>query len=319
MAAEALRPTSRARRAPEPPDADGPFPRRVLPVVPAALGAAQADVAGVVAEGLASLVEPVPAETDRARVNLVDDHPSSFSSKETLTPPIEPVWSELPPSANCGMASREGKMTGAAPEACAFVVNMTAAPTGHNEEVIIWGPAAQYLQRFFSSTRKQKARLVKKAPLQDLHAMALHHQDPSVRRGCLFFLDHYANEASTNAFTAALQDPVATVRYAALHSIACESCRSTELSVVEVVPAIAGVLGSDPDPNLRAKAIPTLLRLAGRDPSAWEAIQRTAQKDKDEVVRRAAEDALHGAFSTPAKRLDRRRRRHHQTSQPVRN
>lgn len=173
-----------------------------------------------------------------------------------------------------------------------------------------WRSAGAYLKEFFSATAKQKSRLVKKAPLADLGAAAVHHPDAFVRRGCLFFLDHYANDVSTAVFAEALHDPVDLVRNAALHSIACETCRSQELCVADVIPSIVQVLECDASPELRTKAIPTLLHLAGRDPRAWAAIQRAAQHDPDTIVRRAAADALEGRFVAPRKRYERRQRRH---------
>jgi HEAT repeat protein len=187
---------------------------------------------------------------------------------------------------------------------------MTEACTAETTAADIWRSASQYLKRFSSSTAKQKSRLLKKAPLKDLQEVALHHRDASVRRACLFFLDHYANEASTDVFADALQDPVDNVRNAALHSIACESCRTTELPVTDVVPPIAEVLATDPSPDLRVRAIPTLLRLAGRDRTAWEAIERAAKQDPHEIVRRAAAEALQGPYFAPPKRYDRHQRRH---------
>jgi HEAT repeat protein len=166
------------------------------------------------------------------------------------------------------------------------------------------------LKQFASATAKQKCRLVKKAPVVDLQIAALHDPDPFVRRECLFYLDHYANEASTAVFAEALHDTVDFVRNAALHSIACESCRKTELCVADVVPEIVGVLEGDPSPELRTKAIPTLLRLAGRDRRAHEAIRRAAANDADGIVRQAAADALGGYFVAPRKRYERRQRRH---------
>jgi hypothetical protein len=177
--------------------------------------------------------------------------------------------------------------------------------------------AGPYLQRFFSSTPRQKSRLAKRAPLSDLQAAALHHPDPFARRACLFFLDHYANEASTAVFAEALHDPVDFVRHAALHSIACESCRATELRVADVVPGIITVLASDPNPELRTKAIPTLLRLSGRDRRAWEAISRAAAHDPDAITRRAAADALCGYFVAPRKRYERRQRRQARGPGPI--
>jgi HEAT repeat protein len=187
--------------------------------------------------------------------------------------------------------------------------DMTAAH-GDGGASAAWGSAGPFLKRFFSATAKQKSRLVKKAPLADLQAAALHHPDPFTRRTCLFFLDHYVNEASTSVFAEALHDPVDFVRNAALHSIACESCRTAELCVGDVVPDIVEVLARDPSPELRTKAIPTLLRLAGRDSRAWEAIGRAAKEDPDCIVRRAAADALCGYFVAPRKRYERRQRQH---------
>jgi HEAT repeat protein len=173
-----------------------------------------------------------------------------------------------------------------------------------------WCSAGPYLKQFFSATAKQKAKLVKKAPLAELHEVALHHPDPFLRRDCLFFLDHYANESSTAVFAAALGDPVDFVRNAALHSIACESCRTEELCVSDVVTKVVGVLESDPSPELRTKAIPTLLRLGLRDGRAWEAISEASQHDRDGIVRQAAADAMRGYFVAPRKRYERRQRRH---------
>ena len=187
---------------------------------------------------------------------------------------------------------------------------MTGGAVDQDRVEEAWRSAGDYLKQFFSATPKQKARLVKKAPLADLQASALHHPDPFVRRECLFFLDHYANEASTTVFAEALHDPVDFVRNVALHSIACESCRTAELCVADVVADIVGVLAADPSPELRTKAIPTLLRLGRRDTRAWEAIGRAAEQDPDAIVRQAATDALCGYFVAPRKRYERHQRRH---------
>jgi HEAT repeat protein len=83
--------------------------------------------------------------------------------------------------------------------------------------------ATAFLRRFFQGTARQRSRLVARAPLAAIQAAALRHPDPFVRRGCLFFLDHYANDQSMPVFAAALHDPTDFVRNAALHSLACES------------------------------------------------------------------------------------------------
>lgn len=189
-------------------------------------------------------------------------------------------------------------------------VDVTATSPDAEAVDAAWRVADSYLKRFFSATAKQKSTLARKAPLTELQSVALHYPDAFVRRACLFFLDHYANESSTGVFVEALRDPVDFVRNAALHSIACETCRKEELCVPEVVSAVAGVLEGDLSAELRTKAIPTLLHLAGRDTLAWEAIGRAASSDPDDIVRLAAADALSGLFVAPRKRYERRQRRH---------
>ncbi|MHB8467755.1 MAG: hypothetical protein ACYDH6_08440 [Acidimicrobiales bacterium] len=123
---------------------------------------------------------------------------------------------------------------------------------------------------------------------------ALDHRDPSVRRASLGFLDHYAADESGAVFAAALNDPVAAVRDAALHGLACEQCRTAELCIADVTPKVAGVLAADRNPEVRYKTLPVLLRLAARDPAAAAAIVTASRADPDERVRHAAESILAG-------------------------
>ena len=84
------------------------------------------------------------------------------------------------------------------------------------------GEAGAFLRRFFSGTAKQRSRLAPKAPLAAIQIAALGHRDPFFRRGCLFFLDHYANDQSMAVFAQALKNPIDFVRNAALHSLAAD-------------------------------------------------------------------------------------------------
>lgn len=77
-----------------------------------------------------------------------------------------------------------------------------------------------------------------------------------------------ANDESTRVFALALQDRFAPVRNMALHSIACETCRTEALCVADVVPRLIDVLTGDPDVELRHKTIPVLLRFDDRDSRA---------------------------------------------------
>ena len=111
----------------------------------------------------------------------------------------------------------------------------------------------------------QRHGLTNEIPFADMQIAAIQHPDPWVRRSCLFFLDHYANDTSTHTFLAALDDPVTPVRELALHGLACEQCRAVELCVADVVPVLSRVVASDTSADVRHRAIPILLRLADRD------------------------------------------------------
>lgn len=141
--------------------------------------------------------------------------------------------------------------------------------------------ATAFLGRFFSGTAKQRSRLVPKAPLATIQSAALGYPDPFMRRGCLFFLDHYANDQSIAVFARALHDPIDFVRNAALHSLACESCKTAEVCAADVVPGLIDVLEHDRSVEMRTKAIPLLLRFSGQDPRAKPAVERAARGDPD--------------------------------------
>jgi hypothetical protein len=166
-----------------------------------------------------------------------------------------------------------------------------------------------FLQRFLATSAKRRSSVATDAPISQIQFAALHHPDPFVRRDCVGFLDHYANEASAWVFASALRDPVELVRHVALHSLACETCRTEELCVADVVPCLVNVLAADPRPELRHKAIPLLLRLADRDPRARGAVERAAASDSDMLVREVAHRALDGEHVRRRRAYQRRTRR----------
>jgi HEAT repeat protein len=156
--------------------------------------------------------------------------------------------------------------------------------------------------------------LLLKAPVAAIQSAALGHQDPFVRRSCLFFLDHYANDQSMAVFAQALHDPIDFVRNMALHSLACDSCKTGDLCAADVVPGLIDVLEHDRSVEMRTKVIPLLLRLSGEDPRARPAVERSAQSDPDALIRQAAADGLTGRFVAPRKRYERRQRQHARTA-----
>jgi hypothetical protein len=167
-----------------------------------------------------------------------------------------------------------------------------------------------FFDRFQRGTARQRSKLVTRAPLPDIQLAATRHPDPFTRRWCLFFLDHYATDESMPVFAEALRDPVDFVRNMALHSLACEACKSEDLCVADVVPGLIEVLQTDPSPDLRMKAIPLLLKLSAADERARAAVERAARTDADQFVRQAATDALAGRITLPRKRYQRAQRRH---------
>jgi hypothetical protein len=174
--------------------------------------------------------------------------------------------------------------------------------------------ATEFLGRFFSGTAKQRSRMAGKAPFTAIQIAALGYPDPFVRRGCLFFLDHYANDRSMAVFAKALRDPIDFVRNAAMHSLACESCKTAQMCAADVVPGLIEVLEDDPNVELRTKAVPLLLRLSGQDGRARAAVERCSLNDPDRLVRQAAADGLAGRFVAPRKRYERHQRRHARTA-----
>lgn len=172
-----------------------------------------------------------------------------------------------------------------------------------------FGDVGAFLARFTAAPAHKRSRVASKAPLERMQEAALNHPDPFVRRSCIGFLDHYGNDESAPVFARALEDPIAPVRDAALHSIACETCRTEELCVDDVVPRLVEVLESDPAVELRHKAIPVLLRFAHRDSRARAAVERAALDDRDALVREVTSLALSGQHVRARKTYERQARK----------
>ena len=162
-----------------------------------------------------------------------------------------------------------------------------------------------FLAGFAQIPARKRSRAAERAPLPRLQLAAREHPDPFVRRACLDFLDHHANEASAVVFAAALSDPVEPVRNMALHAIACERCRSAELCFTEVVPALIRVIETDPSPEMRHTAIPKLLEFVDRDPRAHATVEDVAVHDRDDLVRDVARRALAGEHIRDRKSYER--------------
>jgi hypothetical protein len=161
-----------------------------------------------------------------------------------------------------------------------------------------------FFRRWNALPNKQRYQLVPEFPIAAMQWAAISHPDPRTRRGCLSFLDHYANDDSIRAFLEALDDPIPFVREMALHRLSCERCRTAELCVADVVPVLTRVLAADDSPEVRNKVVPILMNLASRSSSARGALERSSLSDEDGFVRQVATAAIEG------REQDARRSRH---------
>jgi hypothetical protein len=154
--------------------------------------------------------------------------------------------------------------------------------------------ASDFVHRWAALPKERRARLRKQIPIAAVRAAALSHPDLAMRRFCLFLLDHYASDVSSDIFRRALRDPVASVREGALHGLACERCRHGDICVADVVTDLVEILASDPNAEVRHKTVAALARFIGRDSRAGEAIARAAHHDPEPAIRyvaRAAADS----------------------------
>jgi hypothetical protein len=149
--------------------------------------------------------------------------------------------------------------------------------------------ANDFIRRWASLPRERRARLGKQIPVAAVQVAAVGHPDPAMRRFCLFLLDHYASDLSSDTFRRALHDPVAAVRESALHGIACERCRHEDVCVADVVTDLVEILASDRNAEVRHKTVAALARFIGRDGRASEAIARAGRHDSDPAIRVVAQ------------------------------
>jgi len=114
---------------------------------------------------------------------------------------------------------------------------------------------------------------------------------PRVRRGCLDFLDHHASTLCINNLRRlALNDPVADVRRAAVHAIACVRCKPEPLDE-SGIDFVASVALHDPSRKVRRAAVS---QLGDQSPNARaaEALTAVLNAETEYDIRRQAHLAL---------------------------
>ena len=141
--------------------------------------------------------------------------------------------------------------------------------------------------------------------MRALQVAALSDPDPFRRAGYLALLDHIANDASTDVFATALRDPVAGVRRHAVHGLTCERCRSTEVCVTDVVPAVIAALADEPAAEIRHQLVVVLGQFVTRSEVARRTLQEVATSDPDRLLRQAATAVLTNGHTRSRKALER--------------
>ena len=149
--------------------------------------------------------------------------------------------------------------------------------------------ATDFVHRWGALSKERPGRLGKQIPVAAVQITALSYPDLAMRRFCLFLLDYYASDLSSDIFRSARRDRVASVRESALHGLACERCRHEDICVTDVVTDLIEIMTSDPNAEVRHKTVAALARFMGRDGRAGQAIVRAAHHDPDPAIRDVAQ------------------------------
>lgn len=118
----------------------------------------------------------------------------------------------------------------------------------------------------------------------------LAHDDWQVRKWSAICLDRVSDEASLAALVPLLDDPKSDVRLWAVHSVACDHCKTDVACPVDVVPRLIELARSDESVRVRRMAV-IMLGTEFQDPRALPVL-RTSTAASDRRLRLHAENAL---------------------------
>ena len=116
----------------------------------------------------------------------------------------------------------------------------------------------------------------------------LDNAEPRVRRCCLDFLDHHADELCIDDLRRlALHDPIPHVRRFALHALSCVRCKTKPLNadLVDLVAAVAA--RSDENVKVRREAIYMLGQLP-KGSQTVAVLKQVLGQEPDDRLRKAA-------------------------------
>lgn len=119
----------------------------------------------------------------------------------------------------------------------------------------------------------------------------LGHEHPDVRLYCTLLLDRLAGTNSFVLLLPLLDDPDARVRSRALHSLACDRCKSDEVQVLDkstILPLALRALRDDPDAHVRAMAVEVVGTWVHTVSTAADALALSSTSDPSPAVRKKA-------------------------------
>jgi len=123
-----------------------------------------------------------------------------------------------------------------------------------------------------------------------LARLGLRHESAAVRRYCCAFLDHFLVPEALPELIAMLRDPEPAVRWATLHTLACERCKEGACRAEEtnVLPEALRMLHEDASAHVRAMTIEVLGVYVHTNPVAEQALFDATTNDASPAVRKKA-------------------------------
>ncbi len=118
------------------------------------------------------------------------------------------------------------------------------------------------------------------------------HADSRVRRACAGFMDHHGDDRCLLSLTERLlNDPVPNVRRTAVHSLGCDRCKASPLTV-DRVPLLMSVIRNDPNKWVRYEAI-WALNTTRNDDRFLPLLRQLIETETDRDLRKAAHTMLY--------------------------
>ena len=120
----------------------------------------------------------------------------------------------------------------------------------------------------------------------------LAHPEPPVRRGCLHFLDHHADDLCIDDLRrVALHDPVPHVRRFAVHALGCVRCKTRPLDI-DLIEFLAMIVARrNENVKVRREAI-YALSLQPQNSRAIPALRLVLEQESDQELQKAAHRVL---------------------------